>query len=40
MDAASILFLIFITGIVTVAIWPTRQLQKLLSRYVGGPYKR
>jgi hypothetical protein len=31
MDAASILFLIFIIGIVTVAIWPTRQLQALVA---------
>jgi hypothetical protein len=41
MDAASILFVIFILGIGTVAIWPgSRQLRRLLSRYVGGPYRR
>jgi hypothetical protein len=41
MDAASILFVIFILGIGTVAIWPgSRQVRRLLSRYVGGPYRR
>ena len=40
MEAASILFVIFILGIGTVAIWPGRQVRRLLSRYVGGPYRR
>jgi hypothetical protein len=31
MDAASILFAIFVLGVGTVALWPGRQVQKVIA---------